>query len=445
MKISVIGTGYVGLVTAACFADLGHEVNAYDISNQKISALRKGRIPFFEPNLEKISLASIKKGKLKFTSSLKANISFSDVYFLCVGTPQKPSGEPQLKYIKDYFNDLIKLIKNKKSFIKNTKAKKYIFIKSTIPPGTINSLTKLLKKNNLEKKIILSSNPEFLREGSAVSDFMRPDRVILGCDDSNAIKIGKGLYKKLVRSSRKILVTSQASAEIIKYSSNAFLAMKISFVNQISRLSDVMNADINEISKGIGFDKRINPHFLNAGIGFGGSCFPKDVKGLEYVLRQKKLSSDLASATLKINSTQMYYFLDKILKLYSKSELKDKSIALWGLAFKPNTDDIRESVSIKIIQELAPNVKKIFAYDPIASDNAKLKLLSFNNIVFLDSEIDCLSNSDFLIINTEYPEFKTVSINAYSCLKDKCIFDGRNILDKDKLINSGFKYFGIGR
>jgi len=445
MKISVIGTGYVGLVTGACFANMGYEVCCADVLPKKIDSLKKGVIPFFEPGLADIVGRTLESKNLFFTSDAEAPSSFADVIFICVGTPQDDSGKPDLSSLDEYFVQLINTLKQDKKFLDDSEAQKHVFIKSTIPPGTIKRLNLILSKNNLDNKILLSSNPEFLKEGSAVQDFMKPDRVVVGSNHQESIDIAEELYRSILWKSDRMLITSPESSEIIKYAANSFLAMKISFINQISRLSDAIGGDIHEIRKGIGMDERINPHFLYAGLGYGGSCFPKDVNGLEFVMRSNNLTSELMTATNSVNDSQVEYFLTKILHMYSLENLKEKEIALWGLAFKPNTDDVRESVAIKLVKLLAPMVKHIYAYEPIAKENAIEELKNLKNISYVDSSLEAIRDSHFLVIATEYSQFWNVSPEHFLQLKDKCIFDGRNILDKNKIESIGIHYFGIGR
>ena len=445
MKISVIGTGYVGLVTGACFSNIGYEVCCSDISSKKVNLLQDGVIPFFEPGLEDMVNSNIASKNLFFTSDADVSLNFADIIFVCVGTPQDNSGKPKLSYLYEYFSALIHRLKLKSDFMANMDAKKHVFIKSTIPPGTIKSLTEMIDKEGLAGKILLSSNPEFLKEGSAIQDFMKPDRVVVGSNYQESIDLAIELYRSILWKSNRMIVTSPESSEIIKYASNSFLAMKISYINQIARLTDAIGGDIHEIRKGIGMDARINPHFLYAGLGYGGSCFPKDVNGLEFVMKSNNLSSELITATNSINEAQVEYFFNKILNFYSLEELKLKEIAFWGLAFKPNTDDIRESVAIKLIKLVAPLVKKIYAYEPIAQENASFELKGISNIHFSESALCDLHKADALIIATEYSQFWNTSAEYFLQLKDRVIFDGRNILDKDRLEDIGVKYFGIGR
>lgn len=445
MKISVIGTGYVGLVTGACFANMGFEVCCSDSSSEKVKLLQGGIVPFFEPGLEAMVKRNIASKNIFFTNDNNISLSFADVIFVCVGTPQDDSGKPNLSYLNEYFLELIKALKLDNDFLSNKDAKKHVFIKSTIPPGTIKILNSRLAEENLERKVLISSNPEFLKEGSAIQDFMKPDRVVIGSSHKESIDLAVDLYRSILWKSDRMLITSPESSEIIKYAANSFLAMKISFINQISRLSDAIGADIHEIRKGIGMDERINPYFLYAGLGYGGSCFPKDVSGLEFVLQSNNLTSELVTATKNINNSQLEYFYNKILDFYDLEELKEKKVAFLGLAFKPNTDDIRDSIGIKLLRLIAPLVKHIYACEPIALENAKLDLIDIQNISFTESPIEAIHKSDFLVIATEYAQFWNIPHHHFLQLKDKCVFDGRNILDKKLMLQHNITYFGIGR
>ena len=445
MKLSVIGTGYVGLVTGTCFADIGFNVCCVDISPEKVDSLKNGVITFYEPGLENLVKRNIETKNLFFTSDSSLANNFAEIIFVCVGTPQDSSGKPDLSYLLEYFSELLDQLRSNRDFLKNPDLKKHVFIKSTIPPGTINHINSIISENGLDNKVLVSSNPEFLKEGSAIQDFMKPDRVVVGSSHPESITIAKELYRTIMWKSDRMLITSPESAEIIKYSANAFLAMKISFINQISRLSDAIGGDIHDIRKGIGMDERINPHFLYAGLGYGGSCFPKDVSGLEFVLESNNLTSELITATRNVNNSQLEYFYKKIVSFYDLDELKGKDVAFWGLSFKPNTDDIRESIGIKLIRLIAPLVNHIYAYEPVALKNAMVELEDIKNISFVSSSIEALQKSHFLILATEYTQFWNTSPDYFLHLKDRCIFDGRNILDKKLMLQHNITYFGIGR
>jgi len=439
MNITVIGSGYVGLVSATCFADLGNNVICLDQDKAKIKFLQKGDIPFYEPGLSNMVTKNISSNNLSFTNSYKQAISFSDVIFICVGTPQYNNGRPNLKYL---FSCIETIVKHYKKENKNRLL--HLFIKSTIAPGTIKKINKKIQHQGLEKMLIVSSNPEFLKEGDAVNDFLKPDRIVIGSNNAESIRIAESLYRPICWKSNRVHIVSPESAEIIKYASNAFLATKISFINEIARLSDAVGADIEDIRKGIGADERINPSFLYAGLGFGGSCFPKDVSGLVHTFKELKIDSQIANATLQTNKEQINYFVNKIKSYYGK-DLKNTQLAIWGLSFKPNTDDIRDSKAIELIRILSSKTKSLMLYDPIATKNAKYELSQLLNIKFHKSAKSALRNSDGLVLCTEWKEFWSPSFRDLSLLKKKVIFDGRNIMDKDSLTQKGFKYFGIGK
>ncbi len=439
MKITVIGSGYVGLVSAACFADLGNHVTCLDQDKTKIRSLKKGSIPFHEPGLANMVTKNISSKNLSFTNSYKQAIHFSSAIFICVGTPQYNNGRPNLKYLISCIDTIIQHYKQEK-----TDRVLHLFIKSTIAPGTIKKINKKIRDHRLDKSLVISSNPEFLKEGDAINDFLKPDRIVVGSNNNESIKIAESLYRPICWKSNRVQIVSPESAEIIKYASNAFLATKISFINEIARLSDAVGADIEEIRKGIGADERINPNFLYAGLGFGGSCFPKDVSGLRHTFKEFKIDSQLANATLKTNKEQINYFVKKIQSYYGK-DLKNAQLAIWGLSFKPNTDDIRESKAIELIEILSSKVKFLMLHDPIALENAKNELKQVKNIKFHKSAKSALRNSDGLILCTEWKEFWSPPIKDLLLLNKKVIFDGRNIMDKDLLIKNGFKYFGIGK
>jgi len=439
MKITVIGSGYVGLVSAACFAHLGNHVTCLDQDKTKIRSLKRGSIPFYEPGLANMVTKNISSNNLSFTNSYKQAIDFSSTIFVCVGTPQYNNGKPNLKYLISCIDTIIKNYKQEK-----TDRVLHLFIKSTIAPGTIKKINKKIHDHHLDKRLVISSNPEFLKEGDAINDFLKPDRIVIGSNNNESIKIAESLYRPICWKSNRVQIVSPESAEIIKYASNAFLATKISFINEIARLSDAVGADIEEIRKGIGADERINPNFLYAGLGFGGSCFPKDVSGLLHTFKEFKIDSQLANATLKTNKEQINYFVKKIQSYYGKN-LENSQLAIWGLSFKPNTDDIRESKAIELIKTLSPKVKFLMLHDPIALENAKNELKQVKNIKFHKSAKSALRNSDGLILCTEWKEFWSPPLKDLLLLKDKVIFDGRNIMDKDLLVKNGFKYFGIGK
>lgn len=440
MNISVFGAGYVGLVTAVCFAEIGHRVNIFDIDKNKINSLNKGKIPIYEPGLEDLFKKNLDAKRVSIEANLNNALDFSDIYFICVGTPQFKNGKPNLNYLYNVCRSIKKFI-NKKNVITD----KYLVLKSTIPPGTTNKIRSLVFGDQKFKNLHIGSNPEFLREGHAVFDFMNSDRIVIGSDSQKLVAKVSKIYN-LLKSSAKILVTDPQSSELIKYGSNAFLATKISFINELSRLSDKVGGNIDEISLGLGLDKRIGNSFLNAGLGYGGSCFPKDTMGLAASFLDNKIPSEIIQSVIKVNKTQKDYFIHKILKRFSKQELKKKSVLILGTAFKPNTDDIRESVSIEVIRKISSMVKEIYIFEPIARKNSADELSSLENIKFQTSKKPKISKfHDFLIVATEYPEFKELPINDFLNLRDKLVFDGRNILNMNKLSKAGIEYIGIGK
>lgn len=432
MKLSVIGCGYVGLVTGACLSDIGHEVVCLDINKTKLKELSKGNIPFHERGLKEIVLNGIKNKRLSFSSSYK-KASLSDIIFICVDTPIGSNGEPDLR---NFFNV-------RDSLKQHFDSDKIIIIKSTVPLGTNKKLADYFNKYTLNKNYMITvcSNPEFLKEGDAVNDFMKPDRIVIGCDDENITLIIKKLYKNLKIAKKKFLSMSPQSAELTKYASNSFLATKISFVNEISRVADHIGADMHQVKEGMGNDKRIGHDFLNAGIGYGGSCFPKDLAALHSYQIKNKISSGILGQTIKVNADQIKYFIKKIQNEYLL-DLKNQRILVWGAAFKPNTDDLRESMSIKVIKKLSPLVKHLYLYDPICKKSKILKELQMlKNITVLDKKYPSDKSVKCLLICTEFDEFKDAN---FMLLKGYKIFDGRNILNRNKVQENGIDYFGIG-
>lgn len=435
MKITVIGTGYVGLVTGACLANAGHTVCCLDNDRAKIANLRKSKVPFYEPGLENIIKKAVKKKSLTFTSSYKSALKESKIIFLCIGTPPNANGSPNLKYLKESLLSISQNIKENEDLV--------IFIKSTVPVGTNSKLRDyFFKISKNGSNAIFASNPEFLREGNAVFDFQNPDRIIIGSSNKYAIEISNKIYEKVFKKRNLIQFTTIESAELIKYSSNAFLATKISFINEISRLCDATGANIKEIQKGMGTDPRIGKEFLNAGLGFGGSCFPKDLDGLLYNFHRYGLQSHIALAAKKTNSDQLDFFITKVKQ---NLDLKKSSLLVWGLSFKPDTDDIRESVSIKIIERLAKTTKKLFVFDPVANENAKSVLKTLKNVTFCKSQYQHIEKCDALILATEWKEFLKPDMKNLLKLKKKIVFDGRNAMPKQQLEKNGLSYFGIGQ
>lgn len=433
MNITIIGTGYVGLVTGACFAEIGHNVTCFDTDKRKISNLRKGKVIFYEEGLEGIVSKNLSSQNLHFTSSFKSALK-NNIIFICVDTPDDGSGKANL-------SNLYNVVDNLSS---NLSHDSIIIFKSTVPLGTNNIMQERIREaTNNKLKIDVISNPEFLREGSAVNDFMQPDRIVIGGDDYEACNKLANLYKPLCRKANKIFFTSTQSAELIKYAANSFLATKISFINEMAEIAENYNADINDVRLGIGLDARIGKDFLYAGLGYGGSCFPKDINALIFAQKSSGASSVLLSATKKRNELALENFEKKILK-YCKGARKDKSLTIWGLSFKPNTDDIRESLAIKLINKLHKKFKYIYCYDPEAAINAKVYFKDLKNVKIISDSYKKISDSNALIICTEWKEFWNPNYKKLSSLKDGIIFDGRNILDRENLKLHKLKYYGVG-
>ena len=426
MKVALLGCGYVGLTTAACLAEIGHNVICYDIDNNKLNNIKKGDIGIYEPNLAEIVLKNIEEKRLKFTTSISFVFENIDVCFIAVGTPPKKNGEADTRHV----------LEAGKTIAKNIKKYTVIVNKSTVPIGFHKILKDEIKKNtDIDFDIV--SNPEFLSQGTAVKNFLNPDRIIIGASSDKAIKTMEELYKPL-NCDDKILKMNEQSAELTKYAANSFLALKISYINEIARLCELYDADIKKIQKGMSLDPRIGDKFLNSGLGFGGSCFPKDTKAIVEFAKKNKYDFKTIKAAIDINDEQINLFAKKILKFY-KNKIKNKVFAFWGLAFKPNTNDLREAPSIKIANILAKYGAKIIAYDPKAKVDSK-------NITQLNSKKEAIFMADALVILTEWDEFKNVDFETISkALKDKVIFDGRNIYQDISFEKYNLKYISVGR
>ena len=429
MKIAVAGAGYVGLVTAACFAELGNDVICVDIDDEKITKLNKGIIPIYEPGLKEIIERTNKIGSLKFTTDINMAIKESEIIFICVGTPPKDNGEADLIYVENVARTIADVMDSYKIIVE----------KSTVPVETGHKVAKSIKAYNSHKvDFDVVSNPEFLREGSAVEDFMHPDRIVIGCESQRARKIMEKLYAPL---KAPIIFTDIKSAEIIKHASNSFLATKISFINAIANICELSGADVEQVAEGMGFDKRIGKSFLNAGLGYGGFCFPKDAEA--FIRISEKLGYDfkLLKATQEINSYQRKHFVKKIEKVLWV--VNGKTIGILGLAFKPDTDDIRFAPSIEIVNYLQREGAKINAYDPEAMEKSKDVL---KNINYCNNPYDAAKNADALIIITEWDEFKEIDLKRIKMLmKNPLVVDGRNIYNPDDMKKEGFTYISIGR
>ena len=432
MKIAVIGTGYVGLVTGTCFSETGNQVICVDIDKNKVDKLSSGQLTIYEPGLEKLFLRNQKENRLKFTTNLEEGIRDAQVIFLALPTPPGEDGSADLKYILGVADDLGKIITDYKVVID----------KSTVPVGTADKVRAAIAKN-AKVDFDVVSNPEFLREGVAVDDFMKPDRVVIGTSSEKAKKIMNDLYAPFVRQGNPIIFMDEKSAELTKYAANSFLATKITFMNEIAQLCELLGADVDMVRRGIGSDDRIGRRFLFPGIGYGGSCFPKDVQALVKSASEVKYEFKILDAVMEVNTRQKLHLVPKI-KEYFGNDLKGKRFAIWGLAFKPNTDDIREAPALYIIDELLKAGASVAAFDPEAMNNVQ-NLLG-DKIMFVHSQYDALHDADALIIATEWSEFRTPDFaRIESLLKNKTIFDGRNLFDLGQMEELGYYYLSIGR
>lgn len=432
MKIAVVGTGYVGLVTGTCFAETGNQVTCVDIDKSKVDKLSNGQITIYEPGLEKIFLRNLKEGRLHFTTNLAEGVKEATIIFLALPTPPGEDGSADLKYILGVADDLGKILTDYKVIVD----------KSTVPVGTADKVQAAIAKN-FKGEFAVVSNPEFLREGVAVEDFMKPDRVVVGTSDERAKKVMTELYAPFVRSGNPVIFMDEKSAELTKYAANSFLAVKISFMNEIARLCERLGADVDMVRKGIGSDERIGKRFLFPGIGYGGSCFPKDVQALVKSSSEVEYDFEILNAVMKVNEEQKLFLMPKI-NSYFNGDLKGKRFALWGLAFKPNTDDIREAPALYMIDALTEAGATVHAYDPEAMPN--VKQVVGDKIDFAQSQYDALESADALIIATEWSEFRTPEFEKISSmLKNKVIFDGRNVYDREQMKQLGFFYESVGR
>lgn len=431
MKIAVVGTGYVGLVSGTCFAETGNDVICVDIDQSKVDRLSNGQITIFEPGLEVLFKRNLKEGRLTFTTSLEEAIKDSVVIFLALPTPPGEDGSADLRYVLGVADHLGKIMTDYKVIVD----------KSTVPVGTADRVREAVAAN-YKGDFDVVSNPEFLREGVAVDDFMKPDRVVIGAQSQKAFDIMDELYAPYVRQGNPVMHMDTRSAELTKYAANSFLATKISFMNEIARLCELLGADVDMVRKGVGSDDRIGKRFLFPGIGYGGSCFPKDVKALVHSAASVDYDFKILKAVEDVNADQKKALVPKIMQHYGS--IQGKTIALWGLAFKPNTDDIREAPALEMIELLTEAGASVKAYDPEAMEN--VKSIMADKATFCESSYDALEGADFLVIATEWPEFRTPDFSKIqSLLKDKVIFDGRNLFELDTVKKHGFTYYSIGR
>ena len=439
MKISVAGTGYVGLVTGTCLADLGNDVWCVDVDEKKIEKLKQGEIPIYEPGLKSLVLSNYEAGMLKFTTKIQQALAESDICFIAVGTPMGEDGSADLHYVLTVAESIGQYMDHHM----------YVIDKSTVPVGTAkkvrNKIQEELDKRKLKLTFDVISNPEFLKEGTAISDCQTPDRIVIGTDNENATKIMRELYLPLVRNNENIIFMDIASAEMTKYTANAMLATKISFMNEISNICERVGADVNKVRLGIGSDRRIGYYFIYPGCGYGGSCFPKDVQALIKTSKDYGYTTKILNAVEEVNAEQKKVIPRKVIERFGEN-LKGMTFGVWGLAFKPDTDDMRQAASITIINELTKRGAKIKAYDPKAEEEAKICYLKDNaNVEYCDSKYTVLVDSDALILVTEWKEFRQPDfIEIKKRLKNPIIFDGRNQYDMDSLCEKGFEYYQIG-
>ncbi|WP_181349601.1 UDP-glucose/GDP-mannose dehydrogenase family protein [Thalassobacillus sp. CUG 92003] len=430
MKISVIGTGYVGLVTGVCLTDVGHQVTCIDIDEKKIESMKKGHSPIYEPGLDELMKKNIKAGRLYFTSDYASGVKDAEVVVIAVGTPQSKDGSADLQYLEKACRSIAQSLQNDT----------VVVTKSTVPVGTNEYVAKVIRENVVnDVQVTVASNPEFLREGSAIYDTFNGDRIIIGAEDDETLATVARIYQGF---DMTIVKTDLRSAEMIKYASNAFLATKISFINELSNVCEQLGANIENVAEGMGMDQRIGNKFLNAGVGYGGSCFPKDTQALLSIGRNVGVNMPIIQSVIETNDKQQRIIVDKIKHRFT--DLTTKKIAVLGLAFKPNTDDMRDAPSIKVVRELVDAGAEVHAYDPIASENAKVYLPGAT--IYHDSIEEALADKDFVVIMTDWPEFKDYSIENYSrLLKQPVIFDGRNCYSLADANQADLEYHSIGR
>jgi UDPglucose 6-dehydrogenase len=432
MNIAVVGTGYVGLVTGTCFAETGNHVICVDIDANKVERMRNGEVPIFEPGLDLLFERNTKQGRLHFTTNLKEAIDKSQIVFLALPTPPGEDGSADLSYILGVAKQLSTIITEYKVIID----------KSTVPVGTSEKVHAAIAANLDESLFDVVSNPEFLREGVAVDDFMKPDRVVIGTNSEKARKLMKQLYEPFVRQGNPIYFMDERSAEMTKYAANSYLAMRISFMNEVANLCEKVGANVDSVRIGMGSDNRIGKRFLFPGVGYGGSCFPKDVQALAMTADQHDYDFKILKSVMEINTIQKTVLVKKMMKFYN-NDVKGKTFALWGLAFKPNTDDIREAPALYIMDELLAAGAKIQVFDPEAMSN--IKQIYGEKLSYFKDEYEVLTNADALVIVTEWALFRTPDFDKLEHLKSKAIFDGRNLYDVNEMNGRGFYYDSIGR
>jgi len=439
MKLAIMGTGYVGLVSGACFADLGHEVICVDINEEKIANLNAGIIPIYEPGLEEMVKLNVDQGRLVFSTNIKKAIRDSLLIFVCVGTPPREDGTADLRYVFDVARNVGREINGYKIVVD----------KSTVPVGTADKVKALvdeeMKQRGVSYEFDVVSNPEFLKEGAALEDFMHPDRVVIGCENVRVKILMEELYASFARNGRPIICMSTRSAEMTKYAANAMLATKISFMNEISRVCEKVGSNVDDVRKGIGADSRIGYRFIFPGIGYGGSCFPKDVKALVQTAQEAGVQTRILPAVDQVNEEQKRVLIEKI-QTYYRGQLAGKTFAIWGLAFKPETDDVREAPALVIAKAMLDAGATVRAYDPKAAHQAQLLMGEHPNMHYIDNYFDAAEGADALILATEWPFFRNTDMTRVrAALKAPVLFDGRNVYSPTNMDALGFDYFSIGR
>ncbi len=439
MKVTIFGSGYVGLVTGACLAETGNQVVCVDVDHEKVSMLKRGQIPIYEPGLQEIVTRNIESGRLTFTTDAREGVEHGLFQFIAVGTPPAEDGSADFRYVMAVAETIGKY----------TDEYKVVVNKSTVPVGTAarvrSAIEEILKERGVEIDFDVTSNPEFLKEGAAVTDFMRPDRIIVGVDNPRTTELFRTLYDPFTRNRDRLITMDIQSAELTKYAANAMLATKISFMNEIANMAEQVGADIEHVRLGIGSDPRIGYHFIYPGCGFGGSCFPKDVKALIGSAEAQGQDMQLLKAVRDVNERQKHVLFDKINRYY-EGDLAGKTIAVWGLAFKPNTDDLREAPSLNLLNSLWSAGANVRAFDPVAADNVGALFGERDDLVLADSAMDAVKGADALVLVTEWTEFRSPDFpGIHASMKSPVIFDGRNVYEPDLMASHGFEYFGIGR
>ncbi len=437
MKIAVVGTGYVGLVSGTCFAEMGNDVICIDNNPEKLAKLKNAEVPIYEPGLDILFYRNIAKKRLNFSDDLKTAVLDSEIIFLCLPTPQDEDGSADLKYVHGIAEDIGKILSENPGH-----DFKIIANKSTVPVGTSRDVTEILNKHNV-KNFEVVSNPEFLREGFAVEDFMKPDRIVIGASTQKTMEKMKSLYYPFVQKGGQIIEMNPESSEVTKYAANSYLAMRITFMNELANFCEGVGANVDLVRKGMGSDTRIGKRFLYAGIGYGGSCFPKDVNALIRTSKEKGSEMRLLTMVDKVNKDQKLVLVNKVLKHFN-NEISGKTFAIWGLAFKPNTDDMREAPSVVIINELLKHGAKVTAYDPEAMENARFYLQ--DRVTYAQDQYEAVKNADALLVLTEWNEFNNPDLDLVKeSLNEPVIFDGRNVFNRRKTRQMGFTHYSIGK